>query len=87
MQDQYAVSEAKQASFLRQSVEVFRRDYPRVQRLIWFLIKDEPTTSPDGRQNTWQSGFRRINGREEARLRRLAAPHGRGAPLAATTSM
>jgi hypothetical protein len=61
VQDQYAVTEAKQATFLRQSVEVFRRDYPRVQRLIWFLIKDEPTTSPDGRQNTWQSGFRRLN--------------------------
>ncbi len=62
VQDQYAVTEAKQATFLRQSVDVFRTQYPRVQRLIWFLIKDEPTTSPDGRQNTWQSGFRRLNG-------------------------
>ena len=35
----------KQAKFLKQSVDVFRTQYPRVGRLIWFLIKDEPVTS------------------------------------------
>jgi hypothetical protein len=62
VQDQYAVSEAKQSLFLRQSVDTFRTRFPRVGRLIWFLIKDEPVESLDGRQNTWQSGFRRLNG-------------------------
>jgi hypothetical protein len=60
--DQYAVSEAQQARFLRQSIEVFRTRYKRVGRVTWFLIKDEPVETADGRQNTWQSGFRRLNG-------------------------
>jgi hypothetical protein len=60
--DQYAVSEAQQARFLRQSIEVFRTKYKRVGRVTWFLIKDEPVETADGRQNTWQSGFRRLNG-------------------------
>ncbi len=60
--DQYAITEAKQAKFLKQSIDVFRTQYPRVNRITWFLIKDEPVTTTDGRQNTWQSGFRRLNG-------------------------
>ena len=60
--DQYAITEAKQAQFLKQSINVFRTQYPRVGRITWFLIKDEPVTSTDGRQNTWQSGLRRLNG-------------------------
>jgi hypothetical protein len=62
VQDQYAVEESQQATFLRQSVRLFQRQYPRVGTLIWFLIRDEPVESEDGRQNTWQSGFRRLNG-------------------------
>ena len=61
-QDQYAVKESEQATFLRQSVRLFQRQFPRVGTLIWFLIKDEPVESEDGRQNTWQSGFRRLDG-------------------------
>jgi hypothetical protein len=60
--DQYAISEAQQARFLTQSITLFRTRYPRVGRITWFLIKDEPVTSTDGRQNTWQSGFRRLDG-------------------------
>jgi hypothetical protein len=60
--DQYAITEAKQAKFLKQSIDVFRTQYPRVNRITWFLIKDEPVTTTDGRQNTWQSGLRRLNG-------------------------
>jgi hypothetical protein len=60
--DQYAISERNQAKFLRQSVNTFRKKYRRVGRITWFLIKDEPTKSVDGRKNTWQSGFRRLNG-------------------------
>jgi hypothetical protein len=60
--DQYAITEVQQARFLKQSIDLFRTRYPRVGRITWFLIKDEPTTSADGRQNTWQSGLRRLNG-------------------------
>ena len=61
-QDQYAITEAQQARFLTQSVNLFKTQYKRVGRITWFLIKDEPVISADGRQNTWQSGFRRLNG-------------------------
>ncbi len=60
--DQYAVTEKQQARFLKQAIDRFRIKHKRVTRIAWFLIKDEPTTTTDGRQNTWQSGFRRLNG-------------------------
>ena len=60
--DQYAVSEQQQTRFLRESIALFRTQFKRVNRITWFLIKDEPVVTPDGRQNTWQSGFRRLNG-------------------------
>jgi len=61
-QDQYAITEQQQARFLKQSIDLFKTQYRRVNRITWFLIKDEPVVSTDGRQNTWQSGFRRLNG-------------------------
>jgi hypothetical protein len=67
--DQYAVTEQQQATFLRQSISIFRRQFPRVGRISWFLIKDEPATSTDGRQNTWQSGFLRLNGTKKPAYR------------------
>jgi hypothetical protein len=60
--DQYAVTEKQQARFLKQAIDRFRIKHKRVTRIAWFLIKDEPVTSTDGRTNTWQSGFRRLNG-------------------------
>jgi Glycosyl hydrolase catalytic core len=63
--DQYAISEKNQAKFLRQSINTFRKKYRRVGRITWFLIRDEPVKSEDGRKNTWQSGFRRLNGKKK----------------------
>jgi hypothetical protein len=56
--DQYAVTDLQQAKFLRESIRIFRTRYPRVTRITWFLVKDEPLTRP----STWQSGFRRLDG-------------------------
>jgi hypothetical protein len=58
--DQYAVSEEQQAEFLAGSIERFQT-FPRVETLIWFLIRDEPP-DPAGVRDTWQSGLRRENG-------------------------
>ncbi len=56
--DQYAVTESQQATFMRQSMAVWRTKYKRVARITWFLIKDEKPT----RASSWQSGMRRLDG-------------------------
>ncbi len=46
----FGVSWARQASYVRQAVAVARR-HPRVELLLWFLLKDEDDVT------RWQSGF------------------------------
>jgi hypothetical protein len=46
----FGVSWAKQASYLKQAVRIARRN-PRIDALIWFLLRDEP------RLGGWQSGL------------------------------
>ena len=58
--DQYAVGEAEQAEFLAGAIDRFS-SFPRVEALIWFLIRDEPP-DPRGVRDTWQSGLRRMDG-------------------------
>jgi hypothetical protein len=58
--DQYAVGEAEQAEFLAGAIDRFR-SFPRVEALVWFLIRDEPP-DPRGVRDTWQSGLRRMDG-------------------------
>ena len=46
----YGVSWAKQARYLKQAYAIARRN-PRIDMMLWFLVKDEP------RLGGWQSGF------------------------------
>ncbi|HTO26088.1 MAG TPA: DUF5722 domain-containing protein [Gaiellaceae bacterium] len=53
--DVFGVSDAKQAAYLRQAYAIARAD-PRIDMLVWFLLKDEPDLSG------WQSGLLTIAG-------------------------
>jgi hypothetical protein len=46
----FGVSLAKQAAYLTQAFAIARKN-PRIQMMLWFLLKDEPTLSG------WQSGL------------------------------
>jgi hypothetical protein len=48
------VTEAQQASYIRQAISIARRD-PRIQMFIWFVFQDTRTS-------LWQSGLYRLNG-------------------------
>jgi hypothetical protein len=54
----YGVSWSKQASYLTQSFAIARRN-PRIQIMIWFLLRDEPNISG------WQSGLETVAGRHK----------------------
>jgi hypothetical protein len=54
----FAVSEAKQASYLRRAFAIAAR-YPQVRLLIWYLVVDEPGAPADDGVYT---GLRRSNG-------------------------
>jgi hypothetical protein len=52
----FGVSWAKQAAYLKQAYAIARKN-PRVQMLLWFLLKDEPYLGG------WQSGLMTASGR------------------------
>jgi hypothetical protein len=55
----FGVSFAKQARYLAQAYAIARRN-PRIDMMIWFLIKDEARIG-----NGWQSGFFTASGRRK----------------------
>jgi hypothetical protein len=66
------VSWAKQATYLTQAFSIARKS-PRIDMMLWFLLKDEPTLSG------WQSGLITYGGRHKpaftAFMRMAAAVH------------
>jgi hypothetical protein len=54
----FGVSWTNQARYLTQSFAIARRN-PRVQLMIWFLLRDEPNISG------WQSGLETVTGRHK----------------------
>src|SRR5207248_709609 len=55
----FGVSPAKQARYLREAFAIARRN-PRIDMMLWFLLRDEPNIS-----GGWQSGFYDIHGRRK----------------------
>jgi hypothetical protein len=55
----FGVSWAKQARYLAQAYAIARRN-PRIDMMIWFLVKDEARIG-----NGWQSGFYTASGRRK----------------------
>lgn len=65
----FGVSPAKQAQYLTQAFGIARAN-PRIQMMLWFLLKDEPTL------NGWQSGLITAAGKKKpsfAAFQRMAA--------------
>ena len=54
----YGVSWASQATYLTEAFGIARHN-PRIQLMLWFLLKDEPN------QGSWQSGLETTNGRHK----------------------
>jgi len=54
------VAPAKQATFLKQAIGIFRKRYRRVDMLVNYLIRDEPVYP-----GSWQSGLRFLDGRKK----------------------
>ncbi|HZT91786.1 MAG TPA: hypothetical protein VFA05_07095 [Gaiellaceae bacterium] len=54
----FGVSWAKQALYLKQAFALARAN-PRVDMMLWFLLKDEPTLAG------WQSGLETVSGRKK----------------------
>jgi hypothetical protein len=54
----YGVSWSDQARYLTQAFAIARRN-PRIQLMLWFLLKDEPTIGG------WQSGLETTTGRHK----------------------
>ncbi len=50
-----------QALFVKQAIKRIKNKHPRVKRVIWFLLRDEPLEQP-GQSDRWQSGLRDENG-------------------------
>jgi hypothetical protein len=64
----FGVSWAKQAAYLTQAFALARQN-PRIDMMLWFLLKDEPTLGG------WQSGLMTVNGKKKpafAAFQRLA---------------
>jgi len=57
----FGVSWAKQATYLQQAYQIVRRT-PRIDVMIWFLLRDEPRKA--GRDG-WQSGLMTIRGQRK----------------------
>ncbi len=55
---QFGVSWALQAKYLTQAFAIARKN-PRIDMMIWFLVRDEPSLSG------WQSGLVTVNGRKK----------------------
>jgi hypothetical protein len=54
----YGVSYAKQALWMKQSYAIARKN-PRIDMMLWFLIRDEPAVG------NWQSGLETVRGRKK----------------------
>jgi hypothetical protein len=54
----FGVSYAKQALYLKQAFAIARKN-PRVDMMLWFLLRDEPTLGG------WQSGLETAAGRKK----------------------
>ncbi len=54
----FGVSWSKQASYLTQAYAIARKN-PRIQLMLWFLLKDEPNLSG------WQSGLETVTGQKK----------------------
>jgi hypothetical protein len=54
----FGISWAKQAAYLTQAFQLARRN-PRIDMMLWFLLKDEPGL------NGWQSGLLTIGGKKK----------------------
>ncbi len=54
----FGVSWSKQASYLTQAFAIARKN-PRIQLMLWFLLKDEPNLSG------WQSGLETVTGQKK----------------------
>jgi hypothetical protein len=54
----FGVSWAKQAAYMKQAYAIGRKN-PRIQMMIWFLLKDEPILAG------WQSGLMTASGRKK----------------------
>ena len=54
----FGVSWAKQALYLTQAYAIARKN-PRIDMMLWFLLKDEPTSTG------WQSGLLTRGGRKK----------------------
>jgi Glycosyl hydrolase catalytic core len=55
----FGVTYAQQARYLKQAFALARRN-PRIDMMLWFLLRDEPSV-PNG----WQSGFFDVRGRKK----------------------
>jgi hypothetical protein len=54
----YGVSYAKQALWMKQSYAIARKN-PRIDMMLWFLIRDEPAVG------NWQSGLETVRGKKK----------------------
>jgi Glycosyl hydrolase catalytic core len=54
----FGVSYAKQAAYLKQAFAIARKN-PRIEMMLWFLLKDEPVISG------WQSGLMTAGGKKK----------------------
>jgi hypothetical protein len=65
----FGVSWAKQAAYVKQAYAIARKN-PRIQMLVWFLLKDEPILSG------WQSGLMTASGKKKPAFTAFAnLPH------------
>ena len=55
--DRYGASLNGQAAFVKTALKKVITKHPRVQALIWFLVRDETVELP-GESDNWQSGLR-----------------------------
>jgi hypothetical protein len=64
-QEPHGVSQAQQAAYARQVLNIAAND-PRVQMFIWFILRDDPTS-------TWQSGLLDRDGTRKPAFNTFAA--------------
>jgi hypothetical protein len=59
--DRYGASPNGQAAFVKTALKKVIKKHPRVQALVWFLVRDEAVELP-GESDNWQSGLRDESG-------------------------
>ena len=67
------VSFAKQAAYLTQAFAIARKN-PRIDMMLWFLLKDEPTLAG------WQSGLETASGKKKPAFAAFAKMAGAASP-------